>query len=196
MFPSACGYGYQGSFQQPGQGTGMKPILKHRTISEMLTSTLPPSPLFDTLALREDDSDATKISHSHEEHPSEEPRGRSAAPPSSRPPLIHTKSDTNILRRFDKKLSPPRVAQAVSTSSTSSATSASSTTNSISLGIGLDDGYRRGRITNDKRSSASGNLVGLSDSNYSNNAYLRSRSGSGSRSRYAASGGFLVLRSG
>jgi hypothetical protein len=53
-----------------------KPILKHRTLSEMLTIHQPSSPILEATKQEEDDDDNN----------------------SGRPPLVQTKSDTNIVR--------------------------------------------------------------------------------------------------
>ncbi|KIY49916.1 hypothetical protein FISHEDRAFT_72148 [Fistulina hepatica ATCC 64428] len=84
----------------------MKPILKHRTISEMLTSDLP-SPVFSPQG-SESESDGEAQASRHLSPVPEEP---GSAP--SRPPLPHSKSDTHIVRwgpnRNFRKDSPPRV---------------------------------------------------------------------------------------
>lgn len=76
-----------------------KPILKHRSISDLLTSALPnfshtDDDLDDEFELPEDQDDAIRT-------------------PPTRPPLLHTKSDTNVTRWSHKspfrKDSPPRI---------------------------------------------------------------------------------------
>lgn len=71
--------------------SGTKPILKHRTLSEMLTIPMPSSPVLEsTYVVDEED-----ITDSGEVTP--------------RPQLMQTKSDTNIVRRNNtRKASPPR----------------------------------------------------------------------------------------
>ncbi|KLO11527.1 hypothetical protein SCHPADRAFT_792177, partial [Schizopora paradoxa] len=81
-----------------GSNAGMKPILKHRSISEMLTGALP--------AMLDGSSSSSYFPPS------------SAGPDSvMRPKMQHTRSDTNILRRLahrERQLRPPRVAVAAS----------------------------------------------------------------------------------
>ena len=76
-----------------------KPILKHRSISDLLTSALPnynhtDDDLEDQFELAEDHDDPIQI-------------------PPTRPPLLHTKSDTNVTRwsrnSTFRKDSPPRI---------------------------------------------------------------------------------------
>lgn len=72
-----------------------KPILKHRTLSEMLTIPMPSSPILES-SYQEDDVDSIDGDH--------------ATPP--RPHLMQTKSDTNIFRSRTgpvRRKSPPRV---------------------------------------------------------------------------------------
>ncbi|KAH9479341.1 hypothetical protein JR316_0007931 [Psilocybe cubensis] len=94
-----------------------KPILKHRSISELLTSDLPPtSPIFSPVESEDEQSDTTKqntqanrtdpttlVSHSQ----------FSSKLAGKRPTLTHTKSDTHITRwgpsRAFRKDSPPRI---------------------------------------------------------------------------------------
>lgn len=71
-----------------------KPILKHRTLSEMLTIPNPSSPVLE--ASRYDDDDSSSDSHGG----------------TARPPLIQTKSDTNIANSRTAAVryrSPPRM---------------------------------------------------------------------------------------
>jgi hypothetical protein len=82
----------------------MKPILKHRSISEMLTSALPPSPIVN--------GDGGPYGEDKEDEDGENCAGRVVFGYGSvdkdgrpvgmvgRPPVFHTKSDTNTLRRF------------------------------------------------------------------------------------------------
>jgi hypothetical protein len=76
-----------------------KPILKHRSISQLLTSDLPTSPHFSPPESTSSDNDEPEPS-SHSSH-------------TARPPLTHTKSDTHITRwgpsRAFRKESPPRI---------------------------------------------------------------------------------------
>lgn len=105
------------SHEHPSHGgsSAMKPILKHRSIAEMLTGALPPAPSWaepgpstrgDSEGDEEDDDD---------QDPRESTYGRKG----SRPPLYHTRSDTNVISRFgrnksrkESRVSPPRVADA------------------------------------------------------------------------------------
>ncbi|GLB41652.1 putative fungal protein of unknown function (DUF1752) [Lyophyllum shimeji] len=84
-----------------------KPILKHRSISELLTSELPTSPIFSPA---ESEDEAAYPSHPLPLQLPEEPGG---ATKPRRPPLTHTKSDTHITRwgpnRAFRKDSPPRI---------------------------------------------------------------------------------------
>ncbi|KAG1881080.1 hypothetical protein F4604DRAFT_1922101 [Suillus subluteus] len=69
-----------------------KPILKHRSIMELLTSDLPSSPKFSPPESEEDE-----ILHIHSDH--EAPKhltGPGVGGITKRPPLTHTKSDTHI----------------------------------------------------------------------------------------------------
>jgi hypothetical protein len=101
---------------------GKKPILKHRSISELLTSDLP-SPLFSPAV-----SDDEEPSSPHKNglgviQEGDEPD--ESQPAKKRPPLLHTKSDTHITRwakdRPFRKSSPPRfIASDVSLESGSS----------------------------------------------------------------------------
>lgn len=86
-----------------------KPILKHRSISQLLT--LPASPLFVTGEddiIKEEDEEAPEDEKKDAQHIGEQGQGRQHAP--VRPPLLHTKSDTHISwRRPFRKDSPPRI---------------------------------------------------------------------------------------
>jgi hypothetical protein len=82
----------------------MKSILKHRSISEMLTSALPPSPIVDgdSGPYGEDEEDKDEKTYAGRVvfgYPSVGKDGRPVGMV-GRPPMFHTKSDTNILRRF------------------------------------------------------------------------------------------------
>ncbi|KAG2136325.1 hypothetical protein BD769DRAFT_1385414 [Suillus cothurnatus] len=86
-----------------------KPILKHRSIMELLTSDLPSSPMFSPPESEEDE-----ILHIHSDH--EAPKhltGPGVGGMMKRPPLTHTKSDTHIsrwgLNRDCRRDSPPRI---------------------------------------------------------------------------------------
>ncbi|KAG6908882.1 hypothetical protein DXG01_002860 [Tephrocybe rancida] len=89
-----------------------KPILKHRSISQLLTSDLPTSPIFSP----PESDDEEDHRQSHFSHPlpqlPDEPGG-SPKPHHARPTLSHTKSDTHITRwgpnRAFRKASPPRI---------------------------------------------------------------------------------------
>lgn len=68
-------------------GAPTKPILKHRTLSEMLTIPMPASPVLE--AVQNDSIDDYDVEE-------------------GRPGLLHTKSDTNIVRKGLRRKSPPR----------------------------------------------------------------------------------------
>ncbi|QRV73924.1 regulation of carbohydrate metabolism-like protein [Ceratobasidium sp. AG-Ba] len=73
------------------KAAGKKPILKHRTITEMLSLPRPSSPILETTEFTEE-------------------QGMESDDSSARPRLLHTKSDTNIIRRpTNRRISPPRV---------------------------------------------------------------------------------------
>ncbi|KAG8739776.1 hypothetical protein FRC10_005159 [Ceratobasidium sp. 414] len=75
------------------KAAGKKPILKHRTITEILSMPRPSSPILEATDL------------------TEEPDVEYDDQGNARPPLPHTKSDTNIIRRpSNRRVSPPRVA--------------------------------------------------------------------------------------
>lgn len=91
------------SAQAYANGSYTKPILKHRSITEILC--LPTAPHFDV----EEPPSAEQSASSHEQQPSS-----TVSPHPSRPFLTHTKSDTHILRARSprsalRKDSPPRV---------------------------------------------------------------------------------------
>lgn len=79
--------------------SGKKPILKHRTLSEILTiHQRPSSPVLENLDLTSDDE------ADHEED------GNGSLAGSPRPGIFHTKSDTNIVRKGStRRPSPPRI---------------------------------------------------------------------------------------
>ncbi|KAG2128602.1 hypothetical protein DEU56DRAFT_715345, partial [Suillus clintonianus] len=86
-----------------------KPILKHRSILELLTSDYPSSSMFSPPESEEDE-----ILHMHSDY--EAPKhltGPGVAGIIKRPPLTHTKSDTHIshwgLNRDCRRDSPPRI---------------------------------------------------------------------------------------
>ncbi|KIJ55602.1 hypothetical protein M422DRAFT_240216 [Sphaerobolus stellatus SS14] len=80
---------------RPNSPWELKPILKHRSISELLSISFPPTPNSDTLELPTEGyfSDrGTPLSQRTQSLDSQDPNR-------SRPRLAHTKSDTNISRR-------------------------------------------------------------------------------------------------
>lgn len=85
--------------------THKKPILKYRSISQLLTSDLPTSP---HLSPPHSDADVDVEPARLNPHPHPHPN-----PNPPRPPLTHTKSDTHITRwgpsRSFRKESPPRI---------------------------------------------------------------------------------------
>ncbi|CEL62009.1 putative protein C227,15 OS=Schizosaccharomyces pombe (strain 972 / ATCC 24843) GN=SPAC227.15 PE=4 SV=1 [Rhizoctonia solani AG-1 IB] len=83
------------------KSAGKKPILKHRTISELLSLPRPASPILESSDLTDEESLEYNTDGS------------------VRPPLAHTKSDTNIIRRpSNRRVSPPRVVQSMNGKST------------------------------------------------------------------------------
>jgi hypothetical protein len=76
-----------------------KPILKHRSISDLLTGALP--------NLNNTDDDVEN------DHDFDDDEDEAISPAPSRPPLLHTKSDSNVTRwsrsRPFRKDSPPRI---------------------------------------------------------------------------------------
>ena len=76
-----------------------KPILKHRSISDLLTGALP--------NLNNTDDDV------EDDHDLDDDEDEAISPAPSRPPLLHTRSDSNVLRssriRPFRKDSPPRI---------------------------------------------------------------------------------------
>lgn len=158
IIPTAHGY----EIQNPTPG--MKPILKHRSISEMLTKALPPSPLFsnDDTPMREDDEDeenqAGRVVFSYGSFGAD---GKPFLGPNGRPPMYHTKSDTSILHRFGKREATPRVA-AANVSQDSGTLSESSERSLLSASRPPSSNAQPSpRLTHSKRSSSSGNLVDL-----------------------------------
>ncbi|KAB5590821.1 Regulation of carbohydrate metabolism-like protein [Ceratobasidium theobromae] len=73
------------------KAAGKKPILKHRTLSELLLLPRPSSPILEASDFIDDEP----LEYDHDGN--------------LRPPLPHTKSDTNIIRRPTRRISPPRV---------------------------------------------------------------------------------------
>jgi hypothetical protein len=79
-----------------------KPILKHRSISDLLTGALP------NLNNTDDDVES--------DHDLDDDEDEAISPAPSRPALLHTKSDSNVLRhsrRPFRKESPPRIIASV-----------------------------------------------------------------------------------
>ncbi|KAJ1306612.1 hypothetical protein OPQ81_007610 [Rhizoctonia solani] len=75
------------------KSAGKKPILKHRTLTELLSLPRPSSPILESSDLADDEA----LEYDND---------------GNRPPLLHTKSDTNIIRRpSNRRVSPPRVVQ-------------------------------------------------------------------------------------
>ena len=87
-----------------------KPILKHRSISELLISNLnPTSPIFSPVESEDDDDTPNSTSPTAS---STSFLSFAAGNKSKRPKLLHTKSDTHITRwgsRAFRKDSPPRI---------------------------------------------------------------------------------------
>ncbi len=123
-----------------------KPILKHRSISELLTSELPVSPIFSPHD-SESDSNLTNSISTYGEDAFEAPTNGP-----ERPALIHTKSDSHITRwgpsRIFRKDSPPRVQPPTPSIVKSSGRSTSSTIRA--------SGAVRNSLSQDSASSASG----------------------------------------
>jgi hypothetical protein len=88
--------GLNSAFDHPSQ-LRSKPILKHRSISDLLTNALP--------NLSHPDDDVENDPESIEDEDVE------IHSPLARPPLLHTKSDSNVMRwnRPFRKESPPRI---------------------------------------------------------------------------------------
>ncbi|KII85934.1 hypothetical protein PLICRDRAFT_56413 [Plicaturopsis crispa FD-325 SS-3] len=89
---------------------GMKPILKHRSISELLTHDLP-SPRFSPLPSDDEDEDEEGnggkegkgwAAHENDMHERNRTVSANAGPP-NRPSLLHTKSDTHLVRLTGRK---------------------------------------------------------------------------------------------
>ena len=72
-------------------GPERKPILKHRTLSEMLSMPMPASPILESSRLDDDDDDIDSLDGTPE-----------------RPTPQRTKSDSNIFRNRNRRRSPPR----------------------------------------------------------------------------------------
>ncbi|KAL4266502.1 Nitrogen regulatory protein areA GATA-like domain-containing protein [Pleurotus pulmonarius] len=104
--------------ESPSTNPKHKPILKHRSISELLTSDLPASPLFSPAESEEEDNGQPEPSLQHLAVSDFTDNNALADPDSfshatlSRPQLMHTKSDTHVTRwgpsRAFRKDSPPR----------------------------------------------------------------------------------------
>lgn len=96
--PELLGLGLSSASEQASQMRS-KPILKHRSISDLLTGALP------NLNNTDDDVESDHDLDDHEDE--------AISPAPSRPPLLHTKSDSNVLRwsrsRPFRKDSPPRI---------------------------------------------------------------------------------------
>ncbi|KAM6497219.1 hypothetical protein JOM56_007692 [Amanita muscaria] len=149
--------------ETPLDGTNQlrhKPILKYRSISELLTSELPSSPVFspDDLESEETQPQADVASDVSV------PDSQATSSKSARPALLHTKSDTHITRwnpnRAFRKDSPPRI-ELPSASTDCIATSQNESGN---------DGYAsQVRSSNSQDSSSTGaSTTGLADRRSSN----------------------------
>lgn len=93
----------------PSSPPATKPILKHRSIMELLTSDLPSSPMFSP-----PDSDEDDLLRVHSDHePPKHLTGPGVPGITKRPPLMYTKSDTHISRWGPngtfRRDSPPRI---------------------------------------------------------------------------------------
>lgn len=136
-----------------------KPILKYRSISELLTSELPASPVFSPTELE------NEVQQTAEENVSDvsvlDGKNTPSRPLNSkRPALVHTKSDTHITRwgphRAFRKDSPPRIDPPGSCSGIATSQSKSSV-----------DGYFspaqiRSTYSQDSNSSTGASTTGLS----------------------------------
>lgn len=124
-----------------------KPILKHRSISELLTSDLPVSPIFSPQESEDESNQAPSLFSG----PEEDASNNDTTDTSKRPGLVHTKSDTHVTRwgpsRAFRKDSPPRV-QPPTTSVGSSSRQSTSTVRA--------SGAVRSSLSQDSNSSASG----------------------------------------
>lgn len=91
-------------------GSGMKPILKHRSICELLTSDFPiGSPLLAPVGCDDDRHNEDEDELWHQDQDSDDKTAQSHL---ERPLLLHTKSDTHITRwptRAYRPDSPPRI---------------------------------------------------------------------------------------
>jgi hypothetical protein len=99
---------------------GMKPILKHRSISELLTSDLPSSPIYSSPGSDAEKGDVAEDMWVQDEDPGDKDLRTSRS--LKRPPLLHTKSDTHITRGLNRGLrrgSPPNLITAESTATPS-----------------------------------------------------------------------------
>lgn len=180
-----------------------KPILKHRTISEMLTTALPASPLFNV----PDEEEPAEDHDGYNEASLEEDQQQSGSGLSNvsnknvaiRPSLLHTKSDTTVLKRrgaaassgieahVHKKPSPPRMVAQSGEGTSEHGDSASS-----ALRPGLKP----------SRTSSSTNLAALAGQSYSSGRssvglypHQKGR-GSGARSGSSDTNGSSSSRSG
>lgn len=137
------------------KASGKKPILKHRTISDMLNIPLPEPPSSSTTVFSSS-GQASPILESVAMELGQSPdlSSESLSTP-ERPPMYHTRSDTDILRRTSRRTSPPRVTEllggATETSDTNGSNSASyflsrerSYSNSPRSGTPLSDGLGSG----------------------------------------------------
>ncbi|KAF8967755.1 hypothetical protein BDZ97DRAFT_1803152 [Flammula alnicola] len=146
-----------------------KPILKHRSISELLTSDYPTSPIFSPVE-SEDEHDGTM--HNNTDPNTTDPTSlvsHSQFGKLKRPSLTHTKSDTHITRwgpnREFRKDSPPRVGPPGFDSNSQSGYfpphPSSSSSSLHQLGAA---GAIHASISQDSTSSASGSNGGVTNS--------------------------------
>ncbi|KAF9038539.1 hypothetical protein BJ165DRAFT_396161 [Panaeolus papilionaceus] len=142
------------------RGMPYKPILKHRSISQLLTSDLPTSPIFSPHESEEEhEPDNSNQDPSSSSTASQaDPSSSKAQNLPSRPKLPHTKSDTSITRygpsRVFRKNSPPRIGPpGLDSPSQSTSQSPPSSTTSYA------PGSIRSSISNDSNSSAGASSV-------------------------------------
>jgi hypothetical protein len=91
---------------------GMKPILKHRSICELLTSDLPSSPVYSSPGSDVEKGDVAEEDVWVEDEGLGDKETKGSRHGLRRPPLLHTKSDTHIARRPNhvfRRDSPPRI---------------------------------------------------------------------------------------
>jgi len=93
---------------------GMKPILKHRSISELLTSDLPSSPVYSSAGSDTEKGDEAEEDVWIQDRNTGDPglKGSRSRHQLKRPPLLHTKSDTHLTRGPNRAFgrgSPPRI---------------------------------------------------------------------------------------